>query len=208
MAYEIAAVAEGDNPAMTRADHMNSTQTWLKMEPVWAVILLALATGASASRLDADQAIAHGFATALTLNASLETANLDRSNVETANEGHAAAPVVAGSEDYWLRQPLGAGSNGTASLERVVWQGPVAAGGTLVIGTGASRKKLDVIAIEPAAEPSVTRIDMGVAAAAPLRVRTRDGQNIAAPDLWLELTHPTADHAVPPAKLDLADRTL
>lgn len=140
-----------------------------------------LASGAAAGSLSADRAIERGFASLI----------VDGSAAAPRVTDRASENLVAGSEDYWLRQPVRSNSAGRA-LERVIWRGPVAAGGTLVIGSGASRKELEVIAIEEAAAPTNTRIDMGMTANPPLRVQARDGHNMSAPAMWLELTHNVA----------------
>ena len=154
-----------------------------KNKSALAALALLLLAGASASTVNADLAIERGFATVIAQGADLPASPANTPPVNTA------ANIVAGSEDYWLRAPAGAAGDVSASVERVVWHGPVAAGGTLVIGSGSSRKEFEVISIEPAAEQPATRIDMSMGTPAPLRVQARDGQNISAPALWLELTH-------------------
>lgn len=160
-----------------------------KTKSALAALSLLLIAGASASAVNADLAIEHGFATVIAQGAVLPAPPTTMAPVNTV------ADIVAGSEDYWLRATTDANGKGPASVERVVWHGPVAAGGTLVIGSGATRKELEVISIEPAAVQSATRIDMTMGSPSPLRVQARDGQNNTAPDLWLELTHPVSDAA-------------
>ena len=148
-----------------------------------AALALLLLAGASASTVNADLAIERGFATVIAQGEDLPTP------LGATAPANTVANIVSGSEDYWLRAPADANGAVSASVERGVWHGPVAAGGTLVIGSGSSRKELEVISIEPAAEQPATRIDMSMGTPAPLRVQARDGQNISAPALWLELTH-------------------
>ncbi len=149
-----------------------------KTGAVWAALSLALMAGVSASALDADQSIENGFASVI--------------SGSTTDVSRPAATIVAGSEDYWLRQPVGLNGVPAEQIERVVWQGPVAAGGKLVIGSGSSAKQLEVISVEHAAEPSATRIDMSTGRSGSLRVQARDGQDRSAPAQWLELTPPEA----------------
>lgn len=152
----------------------------VKSKSAMAMLSLVLAAGLSSSYLNADLAIQSGF---------------DSLIAEREGLPHTKASLVAGSEDYWLRQPAGQDGTGTGQLERVVWNGPVAAGGTLVIGSGSSRKEFEVLSVEPSAESTATRIDMSNSAPAPMRVKARDGHDVTAPDLWLELTPPSASTA-------------
>ena len=158
----------------------------VKSRSLWAFVLLALGTGASTTAFNADTAIENGFAVVLASQDS--TAGI-------------AATIVAGSEDYWLKQPTGVNGGSPDDVERVLWRGPVAAGGTLVIGDGDTRKELNVISVEPALEPSSTRIDMGNSAAASLRVQARNSLNASEPDMWLELTPSTVQAAAPAVTL-------
>jgi hypothetical protein len=174
--YLCAALAEGGNGPMTGMT-MNRTA---KTRTVWAALTVALLAGASAGSLDADRAIENGFASVIAGETGI---------------ARQAANIVAGSEDYWLRQPAGPNGQPATELERVVWHGPVAAGGKLEIGTGASRKQLDVISVEQVERPASTRIDMGTEQSVPLRVQARDGHDVSAPALWLELTAPAAINA-------------
>jgi hypothetical protein len=155
-----------------------------KTSAVWAALSLALVAGVSTSTLDADQTIENGFASVIS---------------GTTDVARPAAGIVAGSEDYWLRQPVGANGVPATEVERVVWKGPVAAGGKLVIGSGSSAKQLEVISVEQAAGPATTRIDMGTGRNGPLRVQARDGLDRSAPAQWLELTPQDADHEKTPA---------
>ena len=150
----------------------------------WALALpvfIAL-TGMTANSLNTDKSIELGFARALSGSGGLNTADA----------------AVSGSEDFWLRQPSGKGHVAAADVERVVWRGPVAAGGTFVVGSGSDRKEFEVISIEQH-EPSATRIDMTASASNPMRVQARDGAKSGAPAIWFELlTHaetPVADAA-------------
>ena len=140
---------------------------------LWSAMALALISSTHAGTFNTDPAIATGFASLLS---------------NQSGNTKAAPSFLSGSEDFWLRQSAGSNQHQPALLEHVVWRGPVAAGGTLVIGSGSARKELEVIAIEHAAEATMTRIDMSMAPSASLRVQARDGQNIAAPAVWLELT--------------------
>lgn len=142
---------------------------------IWAFTVLAFGMGTSSLTFDADRTIENGFVTALTIQQT--------STSQAAN-------IVAGSEDYWLRQPADANGADAKDVERVLWRGPVAAGGTLVIGDGETRTELDVISVERSAEPGSTRIDMGNTGHGALRVQARDGHNASRPDMWLELTPP------------------
>ncbi len=165
------------------------------MKAAWSALALGctLLAGASASRVDADRAIETGFVSVL---------------LDQGSQIIQTPAAVAGSEDYWLRQPLNAEGSPGAELERVVWQGPIAAGGTLVIGSGSSRKELEVISVEHVDAPPVTRIEMGTAAGAGLRVQAKDGQDVSAPALWLELTAPVAEHAGQATAAGAPHRTL
>lgn len=148
---------------------------------IWALAVVTLGMGTSSLTFDADRTIENGFAAALTTR---------------ENAASSSSNIVAGSEDYWLRQPVGAVGADDQDVERVLWRGPVAAGGTLVIGDGDTRKEFDVISVEPSSEPAAelgsTRIDMGNATSGALRVQARDGQNASGPAMWLELTPPAA----------------
>ena len=170
-----------------------------KNKSALAALSLLLLAGATASVFNADLAIERGFATVIAQGANLSAPAANPTANMTPTD--TAANIVSGSEDYWLRAPADANGTGPTNVERVVWHGPVAAGGTLVIGSGSSRKELEVISIEPAAEQPATRIDMSMGTPAPLRVQARDGQNILAPALWLELTHLIANDMAPPIPL-------
>lgn len=158
------------------------TQTAKALTPsrwaAFAVPVLVALTGLSATSLNTDKTIELGFASAL--------ADRHGSAITADVTG-----AVAGSEDFWLRQPSGNGDGDVAAtdVERVVWRGPVAAGGTFVIGSGTDRKEFEVLAIEPH-EVSPTRIDMTATACNSLRVQARDGAKLGAPAIWFEmLTH-------------------
>jgi len=144
-----------------------------KTSAVWVLLVIAGLSGTSALRLDPEQAIENGFA------------NVIRDSGTTPG----AAIAVAGSEEYWLKQSIASKPAGTADLERVVWNGPVAAGGKLIIGQGSSSKELEVLAVEQGAPGSVTRIDMGnQTTSGSIRVQARDDHDLSAPAMWLELT--------------------
>ena len=129
------------------------------LKPALLIAAMATVAGASSRTFDGDRAIERSFA-----------ALFPTVTVPVRGSG-----LVAGSEDFWLRQSV---SSGTPGLEHVVWRGPVAAGGTLVIGSGSARKELEVISVDDSA---ATKIDMGITASLPLRVQARDGQDVTAP---------------------------
>lgn len=172
-----------------------------KNKSAFAMLALVLLAGASASTVNADVAIERGFTTVIAQGEGGAQGEVRAQDADLPATSATVAPantvvnIVSGSEDYWLRAPANANGSVPASIERVVWYGPVAAGGTLVIGSGSTRKELEVISIEPAAHQSATRIDMTMGSPAPLRVQARDGQNITAPALWLELTHQDSNTA-------------
>lgn len=140
-----------------------------------ATVGLLLASGACVGTIDTDGAIERGFASVI---------------AQRVDTPRMSQTLIAGTEDYWLRQSTGASTSltGGTELEHVVWQGPVAAGGKLVIGSGSTRKELAVISIEEKAAEQSTRIDMSMPSAEPLRVEARDGQDVTAPSQWFELT--------------------
>ncbi len=83
------------------------------------------------------------------------------------------AVAVAGSEEFWLQQAADDAEANGQSLERVVWSTPLGVGDRFVVGTGAARKQLKVVAVQER-KPDVTRIEVGSTTAKQLWVQAQD----------------------------------
>ena len=93
--------------------------------------------------------------------------------LEPASPSSKTVAMIAGSEDFWLKQAAQAKPGTGITLDHVVWSKPLGVGDLFVMGTGADRKELKVVAVEERS-PAVTRIDHSTITAKQLWIQARD----------------------------------
>jgi hypothetical protein len=119
-----------------------------------------LAFAAAIALTNADTVVAKAFAVALDAPAT------------AAGDAGTRAPLVAGSEEYWLMRGR---KDRRAGIEPATWSAPAmrfAVGDRITITSGGSERVLEVVEVADAAD--VTRIDTGAAGARQLLVTCRD----------------------------------
>jgi hypothetical protein len=121
-------------------------------------LLLTAMTGMSVGLSDPAPLIERGFNTAL---ATSESA-----------DAPAAAPV-AGSEEFWLGQRYETADLAGGRIEPVAWTAPVATGETIVIGSGKTKRELEVVGVSEV-EPEATRLDVSAGDSRRFVVTCRD----------------------------------